>query len=113
MHLKLRCKKSCNTCEECTTATIIMHKGINTGYVFLVDEDVDIFDMSDWVLSVCHRSKLDDRKRRLCITGIAGKLRHRLTGIGINILSDGLVVAKITFQDILCICDTFPYLVPS
>ena len=72
-----------------------------------------LLKLYDWVLSVCHRSNLDDRKRRLCITGIAGKLRHRLTGIGINILSDGLVVAKITFQDILCICDTFPYLVPS
>ena len=63
--------------------------------------------LHDWILSVCYRSNLDDRKRRLCITGVAGKLRHRLTGIGINILSDGLVVAKITFQDILCICDTF------
>lgn len=66
-----------------------------------------LLKLYDWVLSVCHRSNLDDRKRRLCITGIAGKLRHRLTGIGINILSDGLVVAKIAFQDILCICDTF------
>lgn len=63
--------------------------------------------LHDWILSVGYRSNLDDRKRRLCITGIAGKLRHRLTGIGINILSDGLIVAKITFQDILCIYDTF------
>ena len=63
--------------------------------------------LHDRVLSVGYRSNLDDRKRRLCIAGVAGELGHRLASVGIDVLSDGLVMAKIAFQDILCICDTF------